>query len=670
MHMREMLKILLLGGLLALTGCGGGGSSPVGTTEPPPGNDDVLGNDEFRFAGKAPGVGPEAEVVIHLGGETFTAHTDSHETFEADVPLASLEEGSVVRFQVKGAGSHEHIEWHVAAPDAARLRELAGEDRTLTADEYIDLELSEMAVGRYARLFVENGRQHVTTNEQFQRLQRDTVDGNDVLASGAIKWLANNGRLALPVGYETTWEFLQDESIFDGSSNEAEAKNGARTVSDKVSGDELFDDGVIQVVLEDFAPFTVEDVPEEYLLTEISRSVLDLKGGLLRFNEDGTGEHITPAGTNTMTWRINDIGELVVTPEPGKLMSLVTLAELLIDNDNLATRTQEFVGDIVLRRLRGGEYADLLTMEYRIEEREVGDDGGFWPQTGIFLKAVTALRSDGAEPFSKDEIAGKTWAMPGLALGVTQTMEKAAQQIVPEFVKMRDEGLVTFHEDGTGHVHEDAVPFDWSIDVSGSLVLAFADENIVTYRKMRHDGVAYDLAVLQSDPGTGELYANGGMAIVVDESAAFEFETPVRLVRFGDLASRFDLQGFRANAAEMFDDHTVRLGPLGKEGVDGDREYKWSVTDEGDLIWEAIFRYVKSDIETHYDPNCDPSGEECLVLQRKLIQPLFRDGDRVYTLDTEIQYWYARKTHELYGVPATIKRSIAFWEPEEIPAEE
>lgn len=653
--------------MLGLAACGGSGPAETLTNELPTEEEGPV-SDAFRFIGKAPGAGPGAKVTIHVGDTHALAETDSRETFQVDVPLASLEDGKTVRIHVRGSGSREHIEWHVAAPDAARLRERAGQDRILTPDEYIDLELSEVAVGRYARLFSENGKQHITSREQFERLQRDLVDGNDVLASGAIKWLVSNGGAALPAGYETTWDWLQDETVFDVAEGGVDAKRRGRRAKATASDDGQFV-AFVPHVLEDFEPFAADDVPASYLLTEISRSVLDLKGGLLRFNEDGTGEHVTPAGTNAMTWRINELGELVVTPQPGKLMSLVTLKELLINTANQATRTQEFVGDIVLRRLRSGEYADLLTMQYRIEEREIGDDSGFWPQTGIFHKAVTAIRPDSGTPFSEEELSGRTWAMPGLALGVTQTMERAAQQLVPGFVKVRDEGLVTFHEDGTGLLHDGDLEFDWFLDDDGNLELVFADETVVTYRKMRQDGPAYDLAVMQTDPETGEQFVNGGLAVIVDESAAFEIDAPVRLVRFGDVASRFDLQGLRPFVVELFDDATAKWPPPNGVTIGNERDKKWYL-DGRNLVVESIRRYINDGDGHHFDPTCDPDSDDCLVMARRTLVPLHRDGARIYTLDTEIQYWFAAKNHELYGEPATVRRTISYWEAEALATEE
>lgn len=676
MSMRVTKYAISIAIMLASSGCGGGGDAgpqDPGGTQPPPA--DALADDKFRFSGVAKGVGPDGDVTVTIGGKAFQGVTDGNETFRVDVPLAALDKEDVVRISATGATTRKHIELHVAAADARRLREVAGDDRTLTHGEFRDLTLSEVGVGKYARMFVGNGGEHVSDSRRYRELVRDQVDGADVLLSGAAVRLVDSGVAGLSSGQATVWELITDEDALTRFAREA----GHQAPKTRVASAEKVEDPGLQDIaaelIEDHEPMTVEDVPESYLLTEVSRSVLDLKGGLLRFNENGSGEHVTPAGRNPMVWRINERGELVITPESGKLMSFVTLAELVIDTENLGTLTQEFTGDIVLRRLRGGDLADLMTMEYRLSENDLIEnpdgDSADWPQTGIFLKAVTAVKPSGHAAFTAEELADTTWAMPGLALGVMQATERAAQQIVPDTVHVRDEGLFSFAADGTGVILDNDDPFTWSISEDGYLEMVFADESRTEFRKMRSDGAVHDVAVLQEDPATGEAFVNGGFALAIDEAASFENMTlPANLVRFGNTATRFDLQGSRTFVVEMFEDQTAKWPAANGVTIDNDQDKKWYL-DGPNLVFDSILRYeAPTDTATRFDPACAPTGPDCMVLVRRELRPLRQDGERLYALETETVFWFASKDNSLlYNIPATVKKSIVFWEPEEAPAE-
>lgn len=674
MSMRVAKYAIPIAIMLASGGCGGGGkegSQDPGVRQPQPVD---LADDEFRFSGVARGVGPGGHVTVTIGDKSFEGVTDGNEVFKVDVPLAALDEEGVVRISATGKKTRSHIELHIAVADARNLREAAGDDRILTHDEFRDLTLPEAAVGKYARMFVGNNERHVSDSRRYRELVRDQVDGADMLLSGAAVQLIDNGAASLPPGLATVWEFITDEDALTRFAREAghHAQKTRVASAEKAEGSGLA--AVAAALIEDYEPMTPEDVPESYLLTEVSRSVLDLKGGLLRFKENGSGEHVTPAGRNAMAWRINERGELVITPEPGKLMRFVTLAELLKDSERLGTLTQEFAGDIVLRRLRAGDLADVMTMEYRLRENDLieNPDGNSadWPQTGTFLKAVTAVKPSGHAAFSAEELAGATWAMPGLALGVMQATERAAQQVVPDFVHVRDDGLFSFAANGTGVILENGDTFSWSISEAGHLEMVFADDSRTEFRKMRSDGLIHDVAVLQEDPATGELFVNGGLALPADEAASFEKVTlPANLVRFGNTATRFDLQGGRAFVVEMFEDQTAKWPSANGVTINNGQDRKWYL-DGSDLVFDSIIHYTTPpDLETAFDPACDPSGPDCMVLVRRELHPLRQQGARTYALETETVFWFASKESPLYGVPATVKKSIAFWEPEQAPAE-
>ncbi len=679
MTMRAMKQVFLAALMVAFAGCGGGGGGGVNN---PPVNVPPADN-ELRFHGSTGLAGAGAAIAASAGEMNVEAVADEKGRYSLDVPLANLKEGTVLRLDIKGSGERGHIHFVSAFANAGELEDQAGADRILTSGEAAGVDASEVSTAKYAALYHANGGEHLQTTARFLELESKALTADRVSTMAAAARLAARDRNTLPAATDTTWKVLSKESAAQGflaglrSGAIDIAQKRAASSSSKTEAEIDVVMSTVEELLENPQPFTAAMLPDEYVMIERTRSDLELRAHVLQFNDDGTGTHTSSAGENPMTWAIDGEGRLVVTPAAGK--RIISEAADINDETAFPQTQQEILGDLVFTLLSSGETVDLVTVLYDVADAEIGSSETFDPATHrVLLRALTAVRSGPHLAFDAAEFAGHAWAMPGVGSDVTQGREIVVRQTQPLPAHMSSETLLQFSEDGNGEVLAPDLEtaaiaatgetFNWDVSVGGELVITFPDGSVVTYRKMGTDGMALDVLVITQDAVTSETLVNAGLAVAVDEDAAFTLSDVVGShARFGNGAGSFELQNFAPLVLEYayapVADHKGNVDmPIWQE-LDRDHDKAWRV-DAGDIRIGAFNPRIANPEQTSpFDPGC-VEVENCYQHSQIRVIPLARDGDRVYTMEVQDDYYFTMDTAVLHGDVANRRISINYWDLE------
>lgn len=632
---------LLLGASMFLTGCGGDGDDTGKTPIPP--IEDTLEDHEFRFIGKANGAGPEAEVTIIVGNKTYRGITASQEEFIIDVALDELTADRPVHIKASGTNSMQHVTLASIVPDADRVKQIGGNERTADIDDVREIALDAMSTGTYATLFVANGGQHPSSTSRLLELERDLLDGDKALLLAAANRLVVEENYPLPSGIANTWQLLTDFQKTTYFLQDVRQQTVAAAPNLQSKGLQQADavDAVVNELLDEALVFTAESLPESYVLTQITRDLSDFKGGALLFSSDGTGTHITPAGESAMTWEIDAEGALVVMPVTSKPMVFEFVIESDPLNGDTVLEVNQTVNSMRFRKLREGENADALMMEMDITlaaapGSNVPDSSVFVnPLQQVFRESVIAVKPGGHASFVEDEVAG-VWALPGVKLGETMFgRHYVAPQKLPFNAHMADEGLIEFNIDQTGTIVDTLESFSWAISEEGHLLLTFADDSSIEYRKARVEGDVIDIAAFIENPETGEIHVNGGFGLRTDPAFTFAAGTaPGTYVRFGE--SDRTLEDFNS---EYYDMHLLADGTaLWWDNMNGASrgmdfpvpDMKWNAGSGALQIEEII-----GTLDWVYQPHC---SLKCWRAASHTLVPLRQVGNFIYALEISEAY--------------------------------
>lgn len=637
--------MLVLASALTLSACGGSSAdtaNPVGSgpTTPVP-TDPGTPNpctaepclDPLTFHGKA--AEPNAAVVIHVGDKEFSGETNNEGVFE--VELSELDADDFVRIVVTGAGGRSHVELVRLAGEFESLEELAGEDRILDLSETPRLHVNEMSTAFAGALNASMPADFALDADNLAVAERDFLDGQWVLYGATAMRRALDDAGLVPEG-STIFELVQDyQWVKSVAQNEAGGPEIPKSAAHKLLEEE--DDGLTSNfrVFFDLAgelindpaqtvPFSTGDMPSEYLLGTINRSYEINTGKILRLNSDGTGTISAAVRTEAITWAIDADGALVIEPEFG-LSETVTGGNILrIDNE---------LTQLSYVRINEGQLADTLVERATYRQDSFNADGDLLNSiTRDVYQAFTAVKPAGRLSWTNEQVVGR-WAMPGVNRRSNPNVN----------AHMAQDGIMTFNVDGTGESEEGDL-FNWQILSNGELEVTFADASVHSYVLIRDAEPEFEVLAIgmDLDTGTSGAFANGGLAVKIDEMLVIADE---------DLHKRFLMYGddqlFNMDQTANFENPLVfeiyEDGPMTVFVRDGDGDLAEPALMFGRYRWNRVGNGLFA--ERLYDTGfgaenweCVPGMFDCNPVSDIQWEFLRLEGDRLYVREWTRYYDY------------------------------
>ena len=171
-----------------LTACGGGGSDydsgsePVVAATPAP----------FVISGTISSLLDQGTAVsLTLSGETFTATTDAQGRYELTL-TGEVDDSSFAVVTAQGQGSQDFVELKSVLGPVSALKSLAGNDTTLTVDEYSATHISELTTAAAGLVMIERNGVMADSAKAWQTAELAFNAEELLIASSAIRLAIKN----------------------------------------------------------------------------------------------------------------------------------------------------------------------------------------------------------------------------------------------------------------------------------------------------------------------------------------------------------------------------------------------------------------------------------------------------------------------------------------------
>ncbi|MDK1285757.1 carboxypeptidase-like regulatory domain-containing protein [Pseudoalteromonas umbrosa] len=153
---------------------------------------------------------PNALVQLNVGDETFrtTANEDGDYTLQFEVDESKAQE--LIKLRALGTGTQSYVELVSQLGTIAQLKSAAGEDLSLNADEYFDVNITNVTTAEDA-LIARNVEVISTYSALLEA--RQNVDPSELLTLASLLKSVIDYGVALPENIETTLQLAQNDSV-------------------------------------------------------------------------------------------------------------------------------------------------------------------------------------------------------------------------------------------------------------------------------------------------------------------------------------------------------------------------------------------------------------------------------------------------------------------------
>jgi|GEM_PF-6753215 len=545
----------------------------------------------------------EGEVTINVDENDFTDTLDENGHYS--ITIVTTNPSQFVIAVAQGSGDSESVSLDSLVGSIEKLYLLSGEDKILTNDESKNVDINSISTSRAALVRTDISQQNDEgiKNKSSQTdeltdaliaLAEKNLDVEELLQAAAIITLiADDPDFDLPEGVTSILELVADDTALTEYVAEVQETQpeALETAIEEVADNSLL-----------FAGFTAAKVPEAYYTTLVG-GYNYIQGWSFEFNADGTGDFTGPNTPDTFTWAIVE-----------------GVIEIILDNGSVNTSDrwdEEQQGYFThtyttskwwIKLINEGEFADTITLE----------DEGFEEWLGVTTPwaAESPLGSVGIKPggdiaFTESEVEG-TWGGPYFSSSSISGGHSGSD-------------IVVYNSDGTGSAQIANESFNWNVDIEGRLSLVYSNGDIMTYRRLRTDGIAFDTLVVRASV-SGNKYAVAELMVKQDPELTLTEEY---------VSAEFDKYGYGDFSLVLNSDNS---GHHKVPGVEQD-SWSWSWRTFG---WEIANNEIVINYYWQWDIDgpaafCDV-GAECSQYGTRVEHPLALDGDRLYAIETQTYY--------------------------------
>ncbi len=413
-----------------------------------------------------------ATVVITVGDdEPVTTTTDGSGAYtiqievedDDDVVTAIATAGASAPAAGLKSASGSQIKLASILGSVAEIKEKAGEDDTLSADDNIRNNLTQLSTAEYALAVQANGGSTIVNAEQLGAALA-AIDSSKMLdLAGTIKLIAQDPDYALPSGTSDTLAFALAAELRDTYVAQIKSTPEGQADLDQAIAETLSDPKAVE------AP-TATEVPATLILAEPVASdpaaYTNSSGLVNRFalSADGTGNYSHAGYYSTTIWSLAGSQILVELQQP------VVTAGLTYDS---ASGEQVPYTNTIrqLRLSKTGEHTYSLAYTF---ETSVN---GAAPSTTEVLANKTVLQPGvNLRSMMASSMLATTWAASTYsdAFDTSQPPE-------PNYNNHLRADVVRFNENGAGYAPLTSRDFTYRNRDDGALELSFEDGSVVGY---------------------------------------------------------------------------------------------------------------------------------------------------------------------------------------------
>lgn len=543
-----------------------------------------------------------ATVNASVDGHHFTAQADAEGFYSLEI--IGLD-GGMVTLGAQGGAKQSTVNFLSVLGDFDRVLAEAGDDGELGRDENNQVQVTNLSTAQAYLLQLANGGAPITDDAMLEAA-RETLDSAQLLTMAAAIKLSVDGGYPLPAGTSDTLSLISDPEAL-------EAFLGAVEADDPDALSEM-----INTIAAD-PNLTVPADPDALLGTYTLAYHLgapgtvntgNIQGERLTLDAGGGGSYVTsvPNADPSLEWSFDAAtGRAVAIPlNPTPLISYPVI-------DGIGQVRQEITTTrIEVAKLFDGAGRDTLavtkttTFSYpENPELPSGSETGTSTSTGI-------RDEDGILPFTAAELQGTTRSMWIAGVPYQSSNYTGA-------------ALFTFESGGSG-VRGDDVPFSWSIDPLGRLLVDYADGTESAYGRVRQDGRKGESLAAEWRGADGTH--SGALAIsAIADGFAFTPATAQNDWRSGQYVSRVF---FEPNNTDFF-------------LVFGAGQAGWHVSYSATEAWPTAIGWTVNGgmVDALYYRNganqpvhsCEVGVDGCYIWQIRRWHPVAMDGNRAYVIE-------------------------------------
>jgi hypothetical protein len=536
---------------------------------------------------------PDARVVAIVGGAPIEVTADAEGRFEV---LVEGTDDAIVELLAYGQGELAGIGYASLPGPVGVLRQRAGADQILSAQEALYLNLSSFTTAMWAELRAAVAPVVIDSPAVFSRAARSwdeaTLKGLAVLVESVAA-----GTRPLPAGIANTIEMVRTPAA-------------AFAAVDALFPSGVYDPALGLEIVLDAAETSNWSLPFD---TELALSSTDNRQGygawVATLGNDGQAQVATNSGTNTeATWtRAGSRYRLVAGEDSPFVTFSRTSSADVPDLGHISVIEHWELIEYGLISIEGPGAEPMLVFDaiYRVSipaHPSVPPWLDPTPQLGPFPSLIGRQ-----SPLAAWSPAGQLWLLP-LQRGPAYYGEGDGQY---------DNGYYDVHRfegDGSGLTTRESLAFTWQVSGQGNLEVAYADGwRAELIKTAEHRG--QDVVIAHSQ-GPDELsYANGGAAMMTTSALPLEQEVSGRYARVNDLRAYAGILGSAAARARIDVLYALEPGGIGTRAP-------------YDLLWSIEAERLRLDILNL------PNGHTFLPwIERLAWQWLSDDGEFIYVLE-------------------------------------
>jgi hypothetical protein len=253
---------------------------------------------------------PYATVTVTVGGVTYTTIADIDGRYSLDIATASLDE--LVTIEAVGNkvtnGETIPIDFVSLAGSFSKLLEDAS-GGVISDQTNQKVNVTNVSTAEYVLLVEANGGTAPTTAEELQQAETQ-VDATELLQLAAVIKLIVDGGVALPDGFTTVLDFIENGDQVTGNQTQS-------PLDQFIAANETQLEGVVLQILEAgglVAGFRVQDVPARYLVTGATEpGFVPRSGEVLEFATERPSDCATAEAGCVGLSMLRDLNGLPVT---------------------------------------------------------------------------------------------------------------------------------------------------------------------------------------------------------------------------------------------------------------------------------------------------------------------------------------------------------------------
>ena len=543
-----------------------------------------------------------ATVTANVGIARFLATADANGNYA--LPIAGSG-GTLVQLNAFGKGAQSQVQLRSTVGGIDQVRAQAG-NGVLTRDENNQVQVTQLSTAQAYLLYFANGSQDLVDQDDLD-LVAGSIDVNSLTQMAAAIKLVADGAYPLPAGVNDTYALISDPDALAQFVNDVAADDPAAI--DNAIQQTLADADVVVPVEESDFVGTMNLIQEFGTPGTVSTGYI--QGERLQLDADGTGtDYATVVNPDPgIAWSFDGSALHIVADNPMPTLNYVTF-------DGVTYQRIDTVGSFDMVKLYEGGTDDIYAYNSQVDYHY---PGGEFPDGSYVSSGSTHAIEDGSGilPYTAGELSTpRAFTVNGRPAPLANGVGAA---------------IFSFNGDGTGNstdVRHFSRAFDWSIDGSGSLVVAYPDNgDSTTYTRIGNDGSHGDAVMAVFDTANGYA-ASFGASYVSDGGIGFSGVSLAQPWLSGFSISSTSVTDFSQFYVLLDSDHTGNLFNLDAGSNATNTPLSWAETPAGTMLATSYWN------NGYFVPYCSPIElGVCEAYKARAWQRIAVDGNRIYVLE-------------------------------------